>query len=642
MISDNSDQASFPSHQIKVGIYKLLLLIVISTTLLVGIFSFYRNFIENKIKVSNDYHLACISHYQTAKDHLRVNEINKLKNSDQKVTNSFAPFNESISLALNIEKEHLTPQFNVLIKKLFQQSQPLLEPSYPVTPYEIEELTITLKQLVGIHQKMRADTLQDLRISQTWMRNILIAFSVIILVVFIIWIRNVLYGINHLIKKQENDEKQIYHQANFDYLTDLPNRRNIRRRIAESISISEKAGNHFALLFLDMDDFKKINDTLGHDSGDKLLKEASERLKKSIRSQDIVGRLGGDEFIILIRDIKDSQEAEKVIRRTIAKIGNSYTLEGHELLVTFSVGVALYPRDGSTIHDLLKNADSAMYQSKDHGRNTYSFYTKELNDRAFNKLIIEEQIHSALSNNELSLHYQPKWDIKNNRICGAEALLRWNNPKLGMISPDTFIPVAEQTGLIVEFGCFVLQEALAFTKEIQRKYDPDFQMAINISPRQFRDPNLCLQIEDAVRLASIDERCIDLEITEGVLMNGDKLVNTILGTWDRSGMNIAMDDFGTGYSSLSYVQKYPFDTIKIDRSFAAGLENDKKTKGLLQAAISMAHALDLKVVTEGIENQSQYEVLKELQCDYAQGFHLGKPMAPEKFIDFLCLKHNID
>ncbi len=430
------------------------------------------------------------------------------------------------------------------------------------------------------------------------------------------------------LRKQQ--QQRILHQAHFDALTDLPNRFLSLDRLDHAIREARRSGECVALLFLDLDDFKKINDSLGHEVGDQVLIEAAGRLRASVRSGDTVGRLGGDEFVVLLGGLNDAADALPVVDNLMTRLREPYRLDGRELVMSVSIGIAAYPQDGDDVSELLRKADSAMYHAKGQGRNAFSFFTEEMNREVSYRLSLEEQIHGALDRNEFHVVYQSKVDVATGAVIGAEALLRWTNPKLGNVPPDEFIPVAEQTGMIVPLGQFVLQEALAMAAR-QRQRRPDFHVAVNLSPRQFRDPNLVGEIDAALQRNGLPPPALELEITEGVLMSGHAHIDEALHQLTRLGVRIAMDDFGTGYSSLSYLREYPFDVLKIDRSFVRDIGEDAADRELISASIAMAHGLGLEVVAEGVETEEQRAFLHSLRCDCAQGYLFGRPCEEARF-----------
>ena len=426
----------------------------------------------------------------------------------------------------------------------------------------------------------------------------------------------------------------IRHQAHFDSLTDLPNRFLSLDRLSQILLEAQKSHEKAAVFFLDLDDFKKVNDSLGHEVGDKLLIAAAARLQQTLKKNDTIGRLGGDEFIVLISNLNDESDALAIAERLLQAFKKPFKLVGRDLILTLSIGIAISPKDGTCASVLLRNADTAMYQAKTMGRNTFSFFTPQMNVAMRRRFEIEEQMHGALERNEFELYYQPQIDVKTNTIVGAEALLRWHNIVLGEITPDEFIPIAEQTGLIAPIGVFVLQQALRFLNEWQSINKQNYTMAINLSPRQFRDPELVNIIKHTLHKNSINNECLELEITEGVLMNSQASIHDALLQIDELGIKLSMDDFGTGYSSLSYLREYPFDVLKIDRSFITGITDNKADCNLVKAAIAMSHSLEIKVVAEGVETKEQLDLLNELNCDIAQGFYLSKPLPAAKLLNF--------
>jgi len=432
---------------------------------------------------------------------------------------------------------------------------------------------------------------------------------------------------NQFIIDNKKYSDKLLHQAHYDDLTGLPNRFLSLDRLSLLVKEAQRNSNLAAVIFLDLDDFKKINDSLGHEVGDKLLIETSQRLNKVVRVIDTVGRLGGDEFIILIGGLDEPADVIPLVENLLNSFRTPFKLEGRELMITLSVGLSVYPDDGQEPSELLRNADSAMYHSKEQGRNTYSFFTDEMNQNVSLRLAMEEQLHGALDRDELTVVFQPKIDILTNKMMGAEALLRWNNPVLGNVSPEKFIPIAEQTGLIIAIGEYVLTEALNKLKILQGNSSPSFHMAVNLSPRQFRDRELIPFIEKTMKQSGINSESLEMEITEGVLMSGYSNVNEVMNNLSKLGIKIAMDDFGTGYSSLSYLRSYPFNVLKIDRSFVNDMTNSQEDREIVNASIAMAHALKLKVVAEGVETEEQLAFLKEMGCDYGQGYLFSKPVS---------------
>jgi diguanylate cyclase (GGDEF)-like protein/PAS domain S-box-containing protein len=436
------------------------------------------------------------------------------------------------------------------------------------------------------------------------------------------------------ITQQYKSAEIIRHQAYYDTLTLLPNRFLSLDRLSQMLIESERNNEKIAVLFLDLDDFKKVNDSLGHEMGDKILIESANRLNKIVRKEDTVGRLGGDEFIVLLRDISGHHEALVFTENLLKAFREPFKIDSRELILTLSIGIVIHPENGSSSSDLLRNADTAMYEAKSLGRNTYSFFAKEMNTIMLRRFDIEEQMHGALERNEFELYYQPQFDVKSKSIIGAEALLRWHNSVLGRVTPDEFIPIAEQTGLIIPIGKFVIKQALGFLNEWQKNQQKKYTMAVNLSPRQFKDLDLLSVIKNSLSDENINASSLEIEITEGVLMSGQSYVHDALVEINRLGIKLSMDDFGTGYSSLSYLREYDFDVLKIDQSFIHGIPTDKADCSLVKATIAMAHSLGLTVVAEGVETKSQLTVLDELDCDLVQGYYFSKPIPAKQLLEF--------
>lgn len=435
------------------------------------------------------------------------------------------------------------------------------------------------------------------------------------------------------ISEQYKSAEMIRHQAYFDSLTSLPNRFLALDRLSQMLIEAKRNNEKSAVFFLDIDDFKKVNDSLGHGIGDNLLIEAANRLQQVLRKEDTVGRLGGDEFIVLLSGLSAHQNVLAVAESLLKTFREPFKIDGRELILTISIGVAIFPEDGTNASDLLRNADTAMYQAKSLGRNTYSFFTQEMNIIMQRRLDIEEQMHGALARNEFEIYYQPQFDIKNRKVIGAEALLRWHNATLGNVTPDEFIPIAEHTGLIVPIGKFVIEQALSLLKEWQTIGQQPYIISVNLSPRQFRDAELFSFIKDTLNDTGVCPDDLHLEITEGLLMSGQSYIHEALAQINQLGIKLAMDDFGTGYSSLSYLRQYPFDILKIDRSFIHGITSNKADCNLVKATIAMSHSLGLSVVAEGVETNEQLTLLAELDCNFVQGYYLSKPIPAKQLLD---------
>ena len=446
--------------------------------------------------------------------------------------------------------------------------------------------------------------------------------------------KNKIIAIVRDISEQHHASETIKVHACYDALTGLPNRFLALDRLSKMIKEAERNNEITAVLFLDLDDFKKVNDSLGHEVGDKLLIESAVRLSKVIRKKDTVGRLGGDEFILLLRGLSAECNALSIVENLLGIFREPFVIDGRELILTLSIGIAMFPENGKDTSELLRNADTAMYKAKSLGRNTYSFFTDKMNKNMLRRLEIEEQMRGALDRGEFEVYYQPQINAINNTIIGCEALLRWFNPVLGNVTPDEFIPIAENTGLIVPIGQFVLKQALSLLNKWQLKQHDLLRVAVNLSPRQFRDSQLLSFIESSLKEANITADNLELEITEGVLMIGQTYIEDALIKLHELGVKLSMDDFGTGYSSLSYLRRYAFDVLKIDQSFISGITNDKADCDLVKATIAMAKSLGLQVVAEGVETKEQSKLLSKLECDFLQGYYFSKPITEEQLLAF--------
>ncbi len=432
--------------------------------------------------------------------------------------------------------------------------------------------------------------------------------------------------------KIKRSEELILHQALYDSLTGLPNRSLSMERLR--FNIVQDLRNHLttALLFIDLDHFKNINDSLGHQAGDQLLVEAAKRFKQIIREQDTVGRLGGDEFIIIVPALTDREDAKNIAEKVIRQFSHPINLQDQELIVTVSIGIAFSPYDSKDFKSLLSLADTAMYHSKQSGRHTYHLFNEQMNANVQRRLSIEFQLHHALDRGEMEICYQPLVHINSNTIIGAEALLRWHNPEIGDITPDEFIGIAEQTGAIHEIGQFVLTEGCQHFKNLRNQTGSSLFLAINVSPQQFRSEHFIAQIVKILKKTDFPAQQLELEITEGVLLDNQGMINEKLAMLKEYDIALSMDDFGTGYSSLSYLRCFSFNTLKIDRSFITDMIHNKSDQTLVSAIIAMAHALDLNVIAEGVETQRHLDFLKKKNCDIAQGYLFSRPLPFQQFV----------
>jgi diguanylate cyclase (GGDEF)-like protein/PAS domain S-box-containing protein len=435
---------------------------------------------------------------------------------------------------------------------------------------------------------------------------------------------------NITVRKQT--EKQIRHLAYYDNLTGLPNRTLYKELLNRALIYGRRHKTIMATLFVDLDEFKRINDTLGHDIGDELLKAVAERLAKCVRKSDYVARsqdervpdtvsrIGGDEFIVLLSEIFHDRDAARVAGRILEMFSKPFLLRGHEVYISASIGIAVYPSDGEDVETLLKNSDIAMYHAKERGKNTYQFYSKAMNAAALERLTMENELHKALERKEFLLHYQPKLNISSGRITGVEALIRWARPDGSFISPSEFIPIAEERGLIDPIGEWVLQTACSQFKEWQSTGVTMDSIAINISKRQFDQQQLFFVVTQALRNNNIDPSCLELEITESTIMHDPERAIATLKRLKDMGVKISIDDFGKGYSSLDNLRRLPFDILKIDILFTAKIVENAEDRAIVKAIIAMARSLRLKVIAEGVETKEQLVVLRELGCDEAQGY----------------------
>jgi diguanylate cyclase (GGDEF)-like protein/PAS domain S-box-containing protein len=433
------------------------------------------------------------------------------------------------------------------------------------------------------------------------------------------------------ITESKRTEEQLTYLAQYDALTGLPNRGLFRDRLALAMARAKRNEQLLALMFLDLDRFKEINDTLGHTTGDAVLHAVAKRLITSLREGDTIARLGGDEFTLILENVVDADEVTAVAEKILEAFSDPIVIEGREIDVTPSIGITLYPRGVEDIDTLLQTADIAMYHAKEEGRNTYEFYAPEMNAYAAERLDMENLLRRALERQEFVLHYQPRVAVKSGRITGVEALIRWNSKELGLVLPVQFIPLAEKTGLIVPIGEWVLRTACAQNRAWQQRGLPPLLMSVNLSPRQFRQKTLVETIARGLRDTGLDPRWLELEITEGMIMpHADKAI-VILQKLHQLGVQLSVDDFGTGYSSLAYLGRIPVQKFKIDQSFVQCLTIDGDDAGIVTAVIAMAKSFKLAVVAEGVETKKQLAVLEKLECDEYQGYHFSQPLPADEF-----------
>ena len=423
--------------------------------------------------------------------------------------------------------------------------------------------------------------------------------------------------------------------AQHDSLTDLPNRILLKDRLTQAMTLACRHQQKLALLFLDVDRFKHINDSLGHAVGDRLLQSVAQRLVGCVRSSDTVSRQGGDEFVVLLSEITHSQDAAVVAEKILLTLATPHRIEQHELHVTASIGIVTYPDDGTEAETLMKNADFAMYHAKDAGRNNYQFFVPDMNFRAVERQSLENDLRHALKRQEFVLHYQPKINLETGSIIGVEALVRWRHPQRGLVPPKQFIPVAEECGFIVPMGRWVLREACRQARAWQDAGLPPLRIAINTSAVELRANDFIAGVRAILRETGLEPRYLELELTETFLMQDSKSTAAVLKELKDIGVHLALDDFGTGYSSLSYVKRFPIDTLKIDQSFVRDLATDADDASIVSAVISMGKSLHMRVVAEGVETREQLEFLREHSCPFAQGYYFSPPVSAGEFSKLL-------
>jgi diguanylate cyclase (GGDEF)-like protein len=432
---------------------------------------------------------------------------------------------------------------------------------------------------------------------------------------------------------------QMTHSAEHDFLTGLPNRMLLNDRISQAIALAPRHTKHVSVLFLDLDGFKHINDSLGHPIGDKLLQSIAKRLVESVRGSDTVSRQGGDEFVVLLSEVAEAEDAAITARRMLQAVAQPHSIDQHDLHVTTSIGVSVYPDDGLDAETLIKNADTAMYQAKENGRQSFQFFKPAMNARAVERQSTEEGLRRALERREFTLHFQPKVNLMTGVITGAEALIRWIHPTRGSVSPINFIPVAEDCGLILPIGAWVLREACQQARAWIDLGLPATSMAVNVSAIEFRDENFLDSLFAILSETGLDPKSLELELTESVLMKHAASTATILRTLRENGIRVAVDDFGTGYSSLSYLQKFPVDAVKIDQSFIRQISTAGDDATIVKAVIGIARSLKLRVIAEGVQTLEEAAFLRAYRCEEAQGYYFSRPLPPQQFA--MLLKNGI-
>ncbi|MDY0189606.1 MAG: EAL domain-containing protein [Desulfuromonas sp.] len=438
------------------------------------------------------------------------------------------------------------------------------------------------------------------------------------------------------ITQRKADKERIEKLAFFDQLTELPNRTLMHDRLYQMTCRAKRNNAKICLFFLDLDHFKRVNDTLGHDMGDQLLNVVATRLRNVLRDCDTICRLGGDEFVVLVEDMANRKDASMVACKILESLARPIILKGKEVYTSTSIGISIFPDDGNDPDSMLKNADVAMYKAKDSGRNTYRFYSSEMNSSALEKMLLANDLRKALERDEFYLDYQPQLDLHAGCITGTEALLRWRHADLGIISPEDFIPLAEETGLILSIGQWVMEQACQQTREIQQCCNKPLRVAVNLSTKQFQDPNLLSYIKEILANTGLPAQDLELEITESILMENVEQAQHILHRLKQMGVTLAIDDFGTGYSSLSYLRTFPIDRLKIDKSFIQRITTHQDDAAIAEAIIVMGHVIGSKIVAEGVEHKEELAFLQMKNCDEVQGFYFSRPLDPESLIQQIC------
>jgi diguanylate cyclase (GGDEF)-like protein len=434
---------------------------------------------------------------------------------------------------------------------------------------------------------------------------------------------------NRLAEEVQTTKIQLEHLVHHDALTNLPNRVLLQDRLGQAIELARRQGRRLAVMFMDLDQFKHVNDSLGHAVGDQLLQSVAQRLVGCVRQSDTVSRQGGDEFVLLLPVIEHAEDAARSAQKVLAALGPPHHIDHNDLHIGASIGISIYPDDGQDAETLIKCADSAMYHAKENGRNNYKFFEQSMNVRAVERQSIEACLRRALERQEFVLHYQPKVNLHSGTIVGVEALIRWEHPQRGLLSPAQFVPIAEDSGLILPIGRWVLREACRQARAWQDAGLPPITVAINTSAPEFRAEDFFENLRSTLEETHLEPRYLELELTESVLMRDAESTDSVLHALAYLGVKLSIDDFGTGYSSLSYLRKYPIDTLKIDQSFVNRMTDHPDDAAIVTAVISMAKALRLHVIAEGVETSDQVAFLLDQHCDEGQGYFFGRPVAAE-------------
>ncbi len=501
-------------------------------------------------------------------------------------------------------------------------------------------------ELVGILNKaLQSITAQErAAVFSRWVRleqpssSLPLKWIVTGLIVVLLFALAILYWNLLLKRKVKERTHQLEHQAYHDTLTGLPNRSALIAQMEQQQTFSQRNNEKLAILFIDLDDFKKVNDTLGHTVGDELLQSVAHRLKQTLRGSDVISRFGGDEFVIMLSHLHSLEDIESTCLQLLQSMKHNYPIGQRSISMSLSIGIAIYPEDGETVELLLQNADTAMYAAKNKGGDHFSFYSGQLNQQVQRRMLLEEHLAKALENNEISLHFQPVIDLATGDVSKFEALARWHNSQLGDVSPEEFIPVAEHTGLIIPLGEYVLSQSLAACRRLRGRFKVPYRISVNLSPRQLRDENFVSKCEALLNRNELPADSLMLEITEGMLLKQQERADQVLKELSRLGVLLAMDDFGTGYSSLSYLRKYPFDTLKIDKEFVQDITEDLASSDLILSIISMANSMHIDVIAEGVETEDQNNKLISMNCKKAQGFYYSRPLTEERLYQWLDMR----
>ncbi|USG64686.1 EAL domain-containing protein [Brevibacillus ruminantium] len=440
------------------------------------------------------------------------------------------------------------------------------------------------------------------------------------------------------ITERKKSEQTIHHLAYHDTLTDLPNRRLFVQYLSKELNKAKRVGAQLAVLFLDLDRLKDINDTWGHDVGDLILLEAAKRLKSCIRKHDMVARLGGDEYTIVLTNISGQEEVESIVSRLQGLLQKPLLVAGQSFTLSMSIGISLFPKDGDQLDDLLKRADTALYVVKSRGRNSYEFFDPTMEAKTLERILMENELRKAIAQGHFEIYYQPKKDLSTGKLTGMEALVRWIHPELGIIPPNRFIPIAEETGMIIELGEWILRHACQQNKRWQDEGFPPLKVSVNLSARQLHQKNLVEVIQTVLKETGLDAQWLELEITESVLVKLEEAIEILQAIRD-SGVQISIDDFGTGYNSFSYIKHLPIDTIKIDASFIQDIHQNQESQAIVKAIVTIAESLNLNVIAEGVELLDQVAALSENGCDQGQGYLFSKPLPTGDFEQYLLSAH---